>query len=525
MQTFRNKENFDPFSRPLQRLKILTTLVLSCFVIRRQSSSITIKTLYTTIWLVLIGNIHFIFAQNYDDLDIILVIGQSNMCGRATIEAEDLVLNNNIFLLDDTANWIIAENPLNLYSTVRKNDVQIQRLSLAWDFAKSLHAHDGRRIGIVMNARGATKMSQWVPGTTYYNEAVARVQAAIVAGGRIKGIIWHQGESDANTPSNVYVSQFTSMIEAYRNDLGVPNLPIIVGEIGRYFGSLIDGINATLAGLSTSIPHCDYASSLGLTDFDGIHFDSASTRIFGQRYAAKFIEVEDNINCVESTTAVNVLDQGGWSYYAATGTTDYVFAIEHTPSGSGSNTQTFSAEITLQENCNPNNFHEEVNPSTGEGIFAKGLFWNITITSGTLNGWVNLRWFHKSELEDYFELKATTYATTVGSQNVSSKIHFTASSGINLPTDLSSDGTGLDTAFAPLLNPTQGSFSGSSYWQYDQVSLSNGMGGSMLVKATNLNESNTNSNANATILTGAIRFNSTTGKLQGFDGTQWVDFH
>ena len=94
----------------------------------------------------------WIFAQNgvnftdesrndIQKLDIYLVIGQSNMAGRAEIRDEDSESLEGVYLFTgyDSSVWTLAKNPLNLYSTVRKK-VEMQRLGPAYAFAKSMKA-------------------------------------------------------------------------------------------------------------------------------------------------------------------------------------------------------------------------------------------------------------------------------------------------------------------------------------------------------------------------------------------------
>jgi hypothetical protein len=75
------------------------------------------------------------------NLNIYLVIGQSNMAGRTAIREEDNVSIEHCFLFtnDGKTPWVVATNPLNKYSSVRK-DMKMQRLSPAFAFAKSMSA-------------------------------------------------------------------------------------------------------------------------------------------------------------------------------------------------------------------------------------------------------------------------------------------------------------------------------------------------------------------------------------------------
>ncbi|PCJ73553.1 MAG: hypothetical protein COA56_14130 [Dehalococcoidia bacterium] len=53
----------------------------------------------------------------------------------------------------------------------------------------------------------------------------------------IKGILWHQGESDSGkeATAKIYEQQLHAMVTAWRKDLGNDNIPVVVGEMGRFF--------------------------------------------------------------------------------------------------------------------------------------------------------------------------------------------------------------------------------------------------------------------------------------------------
>lgn len=89
------------------------------------------------------------------------------------------------------------------------------------------------------------------------------------------------------------------MISAMREELGNPEMPVIVGEPGRFIKKhesgrykYIDIITDILKELPKVIPCCGFAGSEGLTDRgDGLHFDSASYRILGKRYFEEFKKI------------------------------------------------------------------------------------------------------------------------------------------------------------------------------------------------------------------------------------------
>ena len=104
--------------------------------------------------------------------------------------------------------------------------------------------------------------------------------------GKLAGILWHQGESDsAPAKAATYAERFARIIAQLRADLGAQEIPVIVGETGRFRPDGV-AINAALTRLPELVPHCAFVSAEGLMDQgDRLHFDSASFRELGRRYA------------------------------------------------------------------------------------------------------------------------------------------------------------------------------------------------------------------------------------------------
>ncbi len=241
------------------------------------------------------------FAQTApDQLDLYLLIGQSNMAGRAPIEVEDQAPVDRVWLFNADGEWEAATNPLNRYSTVRKK-LSMQRLSLGYTFARAMvEADPDAKIGLVMNARGGTRIEEWAPGEHLYNEAIARARAAAPSG-TFRGILWHQGEGNSNDPD--YLKKFAALIASIRGDLNTPELPVVAGQIFR--PSLV---NRLLAQVSETVPQSAAVSSKFLTTYDGTHFDSPSTRDLGRRYAAAMQGLTSREREVE-----HMPFDGGWS--------------------------------------------------------------------------------------------------------------------------------------------------------------------------------------------------------------------
>ncbi|MBD3343941.1 MAG: hypothetical protein GF401_02625, partial [Chitinivibrionales bacterium] len=226
---------------------------------------------------------------------IFICIGQSNMAGRGPIEAEDTILNSRILLLDDERNWETASNPLNKYATMYDNNVGTgPYIGPAWSFANYLSERNTSvKIGLILNAKGGSHSSEWQRGTPYYDSTIVRALAAMECG-IIKGVIWHQGEADAFAGTeNQHLENIRAMVSDLRADLGIPDLPFIAGQV--YQTPVFDEINSTIATFGDSIPKAAFVSSGNLTAIDGVHFGSPSQRLFGERYAIKYIEYEQGL--------------------------------------------------------------------------------------------------------------------------------------------------------------------------------------------------------------------------------------
>ncbi len=218
-----------------------------------------------------------------EKMHIYLMIGQSNMAGRATIAPEMKAPLERGFLLNTKDEWEPATNPLNRYSTIRKQ-LGMQRLSPAYSFAKAMAAADKEvKIGLVVNAKGGSRIAQWKRGTPFYQDAIRRVQAAQKTG-TLKGVVWHQGESDANNP--MYLEELKQFIADLRRDLGDDKLPFVAGQVKD-----VEAINNFVAKLPAEVPNTGYASSEGLKTTDRWHFDTASQIKLGERYAAAMLEL------------------------------------------------------------------------------------------------------------------------------------------------------------------------------------------------------------------------------------------
>lgn len=109
--------------------------------------------------------------------------------------------------------------------------------------------------------------------------------------GVIKGIIMHQGES--NTGDTSWPGKVNQVVSDLRADLGLTaeQAPFIAGEMVP--GVCCTSHNAQVHRIPDVVANGHYVSASGLSNKDQYHFNAASYRELGRRYAAKMLEVAD----------------------------------------------------------------------------------------------------------------------------------------------------------------------------------------------------------------------------------------
>lgn len=110
--------------------------------------------------------------------------------------------------------------------------------------------------------------------------------------GVLTGILWHQGESDNNPQKAArYLREIEQLVGRLREDLHSPRVPFIAGEIGYFHKK--DFINPVIDKIPSVVPLTSVVSAKGLKDKgDNTHFNTASARKLGERYAKALIKME-----------------------------------------------------------------------------------------------------------------------------------------------------------------------------------------------------------------------------------------
>ncbi len=187
-----------------------------------------------------------------------------------------------------------------------------------------------------------------------------------------------------------------------------------------------------------------------------------------------------------STVANAYCTYDNWTYYydpLDPGRT--IFAIEHLPGTPGSNSNAFEVEVTIDVTSNPKDkdntsdgIHMAESTGKDEVLFAMGRHWNVDLTSGNLNGWVNIKFFY--DTDEYLAIDDASKAWLAanngsGKLSLSNLIWFkTVGQTYDPSTDLSP--TTVNTAIE-LTAAATGRENGISYVQFDRVnSFSGGTG-------------------------------------------------
>lgn len=247
----------------------------------------------------------------YDGLELFLFFGQSNMSGSARVEEQDKVTNDRIEFMvqydcpslgQTYGEWLLATPPLHGCQWSGADT----GLGPADSFAKAIaEAWPDSKLGLVPCAVPGVSIDFFEKGggsrgegyqmlpedfTSAYQMMLARAQEAQKRG-RIRGILFHQGESDSG--QQVWITKVATVVSNLRTDLDLgEEVPFIAGELPPT--ACCGGHNVYVNQLPDAIPNAAVATAENTTVHDEYHWDSGSVRVMGQRYADKFLQFVPN---------------------------------------------------------------------------------------------------------------------------------------------------------------------------------------------------------------------------------------
>jgi pimeloyl-ACP methyl ester carboxylesterase len=233
------------------------------------------------------------------DFHLFLLVGQSNMAGRGTVEDADKTPHPRVLSLDKAGQWVPAVDPLHF------DKPAVVGVGLGKTFATLYaEAHPGVTVGIIPCAVGGSPIAAWMPTVFYpptkshpWDDAMSRAHTALKRG-TLKGILWHQGESDSTAKAApVYEPKLHDLITRMRKELSAEEVPFIVGQMGSFadapaWDDARKQVDAAHRSLSTKVKLTGFAPAEGLGHRgDKVHFDSPAYRELGRRFYAAFSAV------------------------------------------------------------------------------------------------------------------------------------------------------------------------------------------------------------------------------------------
>ena len=244
---------------------------------------------------------------------IFLCFGQSNMAGQAPIEVQDLTVDDRYLSMATTygpdrrlGTWRKAVPPLcradahlgpadwfgRTLIDVVPEDVRIGIVSVAVEGCPITFFDKDQNAPLI-----AREERDWMNGILdqYGRDPYQRLlsMAKIAAkDGVIKGILLHQGETDA------YNEQWGKTLRKIYRDLqqelkfNPMNVPLLVGEVVRgEYGGICGHANPTINDFANQYSNTYVVSSENcMPSDDNIHFSSEGYRMLGRHYALCYLE-------------------------------------------------------------------------------------------------------------------------------------------------------------------------------------------------------------------------------------------
>ncbi len=241
-----------------------------------------------------------------ENFHLFLLMGQSNMSGGVGLAAGDTqpvprVLKMRYAKEGEEPKWAPGAHPLHPRRPNKK-----ARFGPGLSFAETYVADKpGVAVGLIPMAWGGRSIVQLSKGSEIYSDAIRHTKAAMQSG-TLKGVLWHQGESDTveQTRTDAYENRLHLLIEDVRKDLGNRQLPFIVGNLAEFYGTgkdhkapdrvaRITKIKEILRRLPKKVPHTGFVESTGCSPAARakVHFDRKSCLLMGKRYAKVYAEM------------------------------------------------------------------------------------------------------------------------------------------------------------------------------------------------------------------------------------------
>ena len=267
--------------------------------------------------------------------------GQSNMEGQAAIATDSPAPDSKVRVWNRIGNtWGEANLGFFPFNTLGNG-----RGNICYYMAHAVQKRlgDGARVNMVIDAQGGRPIDDWLlsgaatrwNGPTGIDTQLTNVLANDPNFAKLDAWFWMQGESDNNQTEAYYQLALQELIDQIEAAAwGGDNIAFVAGELLRGAISNFDQRNDVLGTMTLNSqpnflkvkhrPWIASASSEGLTDLDGVHYDADSLLELGQRMADVYLALPhiaaDQITQVVSTVVNS--SQPGVQEYNNGGTTN-----------------------------------------------------------------------------------------------------------------------------------------------------------------------------------------------------------
>jgi len=226
--------------------------------------------------------------------DLWVIAGQSNSAGYGRGAIDDAPVLG-VHVLRNSEQWALATHPLNESTDIRhiaNREGGNSGHSPYLQVGRRLQSALGHPIGLIQTALGGSALAPWNPtedGPSPLFDTMVR--CIDVAGGRIRGIFWYQGESDAQElVADTYAERFRAAVGAWRAAVADPALPVVTVQLNRVNNppSGADDKNwAIVREAQRLVPHLldgvDVVPTLDLPLSDAIHTSPAGNLVLAER--------------------------------------------------------------------------------------------------------------------------------------------------------------------------------------------------------------------------------------------------
>ena len=229
--------------------------------------------------------------------DLWVIAGQSNSAGYGRGPYQDAA-ELGVHLFRNSERWTLASHPMN-ESTDTRHAVNREAAnpghSPYLQFGRVLKRTLSHPVGLVQTALGGSPLTRWNPGEPGPADLFDNMLRCVGrAGGKVRGILWYQGESDAGSDADAatYARRFGQAVAAWREALGDPELPVLTVQLNRVYNppdpdadrrwSQVREAQRQVARITPGIA---VAPALDLPLSDHIHTSPAGNVLLGERLA------------------------------------------------------------------------------------------------------------------------------------------------------------------------------------------------------------------------------------------------